>query len=93
MMRTVYSVDAYRVAEDTGKALGFGIKASYWIFLFPLLAMVVYPIALAIAGYGLIVALVFAVLGRSGTARSIARNSLRQASAPCKWMHRLGQFS
>ena len=85
-------VDAHRVAGDMVKVTGAGFQILYWIFLYPLLAMVVYPIALAIAGYGLITALVFAALGRSTTARSIARNSLRQAKAPCTWLHNLGRF-
>jgi len=85
-------VDAHRVGADTGHAIGGLFKLSYWVFLFPVLAMVIYPIALAIAGYGLATALVFGVLGRPNTARSIARNSFRQAGAVCRWLHRLGQF-
>lgn len=90
-MRTY--VDAHRVAGDMVKVTGLGFQIAYWIFLYPMLAVVVYPIALAIAGYGLITALVFAVLSRPDTARSIVRNSLRQAKAPCTWLHNLGRFS
>jgi hypothetical protein len=91
-MRTVIAVDAHRMGNDMARAFGGLFKLSYWIFLWPLLAMVVYPIALVVAGYGLIAALVFAVLGRPNTARSIARNSLHQAAVPCRWLRRLGQF-
>lgn len=91
-MRTVYMVDAHRVADDAGKAIGFGLKLSYWLLLFPLLAMVVYPIAFGIWGYGLIVTLVFAAFGRFDVAQAIAKNSTRQSLTVCRWLHRLGQF-
>ena len=85
-------VDAHRVARDTGQGLGYMLALSYWIFVFPMYAPLVWGLVLVYLFYGALAGLVFAVLGRPNTGQRILKNTWRQSVPLLRHPVKLGRL-